>query len=204
MFRSIPAFVSYVFHPLLMPLYAVAVLFSLNTYLSFSIPWPVRLFIYGTVLITTLALPALFVLLLYQRGSVKSLEMESPDERRLSFLVTAVFYFIAYWMMKLLPVPRIFPVLFAGACLIILLAFLVNFRWKISIHMMGIGGLLGLLWRLPDILYVNILPTFTLVVVVAGLVGTARLMRNAHTPLQVYAGFFAGFCIQAGILSLAV
>jgi hypothetical protein len=201
MFRSLPAFVSWLFHPLLMPAYAVTLLFSLRSYLSISIPAPVRLFIYGTVIVTTLALPALFVLLLYQRGRVKSLEMAEANERRLSYLVTAVFYFIAFWLMKTWQVPRIFPVLFAGACFIIVAAFLINLRWKISIHMMGLGGLLGLVWCLPGLLYVNVLPYFTALVLIAGLTGTARLLRQAHTPAQVYAGLLAGFAIQAAAMA---
>jgi hypothetical protein len=197
MFRSLPAFISHLFHPLMMPLYAVLILFSLDTYLSFSIPAQVKLFIYATVLITTFALPALFLVLLYQRRRVSSMELPDASERKLTYLTTAVFYFMAYWIMKLLPVPRLFPLMFAGACLIIATAFVVNFRWKISIHMMGIGGLMGLVWCLPGILYVNILPYFTLLLIAAGLTGTARLLRNAHTPAQVYAGFAAGFLIQA-------
>jgi hypothetical protein len=200
MLRTLPGFISYIFHPLLMPLYAVLILFNLNTYLSFSIPAQVKVFIYATVLITTCALPALFVLLLYQKGKVRSLEMETADERRLSFLTTAVFYFIAYWLMKMLPIPKIFPVLFVGACLIILVAFAVNFRWKISIHMMGLGGLLGLVWSLPGILYVNILPYVAVLLVIAGLTGSARLFRNAHTPSQIYAGFLSGFFIQLTLI----
>ncbi len=183
-----------------MPLYAMSILFSLDSYLSFSIPGQVKGFIFATVLITTFALPALFVLLLYQRGKIKTLEMETVDERRLSFLTTAVFYMIAYWMMRLLPLPQLFPAVFAGASVMIVLAFFVSFQWKISVHMMGVGALLGLLWCLPEILYVNILPWFIFLLIAAGLIGTTRLLRDAHTPAQVYSGFFLGFIVQMGFI----
>jgi membrane-associated phospholipid phosphatase len=39
-----------------------------------------------------------------------------------------------------------------------------------------------------------------IIIFVSGLVATARLKLNAHTPAQVYTGFLAGFIIELGLM----
>jgi len=196
MFRSVSSFISYAFHPLLMPVYAMILLFNLDSYLSFSISDQIRMYIYATVFISTFLLPALFSLFLLQKGMIRSLQMEDSTERKYSFLTGAVFYFIGYMLLKMLPIPKLFPLVLLGANFILIAAMIVNRWWKISIHTMGIGGLAGIIWTLPDILYINIVPVFTVVLLLAGAIGSARLYESSHNAFQVYAGFFAGFIIE--------
>jgi membrane-associated phospholipid phosphatase len=83
----------------------------------------------------------------------------------------------------------------------ILITAIVNLKWKISAHMVGIGGLCGAIATLvihkPEppfgLLYVCIL--------IAGLVGYARLRLQAHTPAQVYSGFLLGVGCTCTLLS---
>ena len=89
-------FLSYILHPLLMPFYAVLIIMQLNTYISYSISPQVQKIIISLVFITTCALPVVTALILLQKGYIKSLEMETLNERKIPFLSTALFYFMCY------------------------------------------------------------------------------------------------------------
>ena len=62
--------------------------------------------------------------------------------------------------------------------------------------MVGIGGLLGLLYVFSQQLHFNILLTLVLVAIVAGALGSARLAISNHVPAQIYAGFILGFSVE--------
>lgn len=184
-----------------MPFYAMVIIFNLNTYLSYSVSPQLQRIIFIVVLITTFAMPVLFSMFLLQKGMIQSLEMENRKERKVPFIIAALCYFMAFYLLKLLPVPKFFPLIILGAALVIILAFLINMVWKISIHMMGIGGLTGLVWGLHQILYVPVTFIFIGIIILAGIIGSARLIRESHTPIQVYAGFLAGFITEVLVLN---
>jgi uncharacterized membrane protein (DUF485 family) len=62
--------------------------------------------------------------------------------------------------------------------------------------MIGIGGLLGALIVVCDLLDVQVLNWFLVFVMVAGIVGYARLNLMAHSAKQVYFGLLLGFGVQ--------
>lgn len=194
--RSVANFFSFVFHPLLMPVYAMLLIFNLNTYLSYSVSPQLQRIIFIVVFITTFVMPVLFSMLLLQKGVIHSLEMEDKSERKWPFIFTSVFYLIAFYLLRMLPVSGLFPLIVLSAAVVILLAFFITIFWKISVHMMGIGGLAGLLWGLADVLYIPITGIFILLIILAGFIGTARLIRSAHLPSQLYIGFITGFAAE--------
>ena len=90
----------------------------------------------------------------------------------------------------------IYNMLFLGSALLIALSLIVSFYWKISMHMIGVGGMLGALIGVSLAAYVDTALYVILTALICGMVGFARLKLKAHTPAQVYAGFFAGFCLM--------
>jgi membrane-associated phospholipid phosphatase len=58
--------------------------------------------------------------------------------------------------------------------------------------MIGIGGFTGMLIAISQILGAPILSIIIISILIAGLLGSSRLVLNAHTPLQVYTGFLIG------------
>jgi hypothetical protein len=82
---------------------------------------------------------------------------------------------------------------FLGSCL----AMFSNIFFKISLHTIAAGGAVFFFaWQMhldPH------WPQFWLVPVLllAGLVGTARLLRSAHHPMEIYLGYLAGALSQA-------
>ncbi len=81
--------------------------------------------------------------------------------------------------------------------ILLIITLIISFFWRISFHTIGIGGILGLLFYLQVFqaqLFSNL--TFALIpaiVITAGIIGSARLYLNAHTPSQIYVGYIVGF-----------
>jgi hypothetical protein len=204
MLRVFAKIIAVILHPMLMPLYATWLLFNTGSYLGFAISPVLQKFIYIVVFISTSLLPSLSVAMMWKQGWVASLEMPERKERHLPFLVTLACFASGIFLLLKLPIPRIFGFIVGGGLLAILLAFLINLRWKISIHMMGIGGLMGLMYGYAKLFHVNMMPTLIVIAILCGLLGTARLLRNAHTPSQVYVGFLFGFFLEFGYIWIFV
>jgi hypothetical protein len=191
--KQVARFFSYILHPLLMPFFAVVIVMNLNTYISYSISTQVQRIIISLVFITTSALPILLALFLLQKGIIKSLEMDTLVERRIPFLASTIFYFLCYYLLKQLPIPGMISVMVLAASFTIFIAYFLSFRYKVSIHMIGIGGLTGVLFGLSKILNADLLGYLLIAIVISGILGSARLSLSAHKPGQIYWGFLIGF-----------
>lgn len=188
--------ISYLLHPLFMPFYAMLLVLNLNTYISFSVSPHVQQVLVTIVFITTALLPIATTVFMYQRGMFSTLEMENAAERNWPFVATAVYYFMGYWLISQLPIPVVLSDMVLGAAVSILLAWAINHRWKISIHMVGIGGFAGILIGLSTKLDAGLVGPVLLVLFLAGCLGLARLILGSHSHAQVYAGFLMGMICE--------
>ncbi len=71
--------------------------------------------------------------------------MENNRERLIPFFVTSVLYFFCYYLLKRLGAPQTILKFILLAASTVFILFLLSFKWKISAHMVGIGGLTGAL-----------------------------------------------------------
>ncbi len=198
--NSFSRIISYLFHPLLMPLYATAILFNTNNYVAFAITPGVQKIIYLIVFATTYLLPSLTAMLLVQRGAIDSLQMEQTKERNIPFFVTAICFAGCFYLLQKIPMARVLGYSILGASIAIFISFLINLKWKISVHMVGIGGLLGLLYTFSQQMHFNFLMPIILCSILAGALGTSRLLMSAHVPSQIYTGFILGFGVEWAFL----
>jgi len=78
----------------------------------------------------------------------------------------------------------------------VILGTMITFFYKLSIHSLAIWGAVGILLPMNKISEVNglLVPT-AFVIVIAGLVMSARLALNSHTPREVLVGSVSGFAI---------
>ncbi len=190
--RKIAQFISYIFHPLLMPTYGLALLFKIKTYFFFAIPHDAKIAIVVIVFLNTALMPALFFLFLKFRKVISNLKMENKNERIIPFIVTAIFYYGTYYILRKFNLPPLVYYLIFGSFSLIIISLIINFWWKISIHTLAIGGLTGAYISIGFYLSLNFILPVALFVLLAGSIGFARLKLLAHTPAQVYAGFLTG------------
>jgi hypothetical protein len=156
--------------------------------------------ILAMLFIGTALIPATTLFLFSKLGIIKSVYIEEQRERNFPLLLGSLIYFGTFYLLRNREVPVFILLFLLGAILGILISLVVNIRWKISLHMIGIGGLCG---AISVVMYLqqdgNPL-LLSVVFLVAGLLGTARLYLNAHTPAQILAGFLTGFTVQFGLV----
>jgi hypothetical protein len=184
--------ISYVFHPLLVPTYAMLIIFNINSHYVHALPFNYRMILLGFVSLFTFLLPSIALFFMVKLKLVHSLEMHSRKERPAALLLVALFFYGTYYIFNQLPVNKIFTVFMIGATLSVLISLLINYFYKISLHMMALGALLATLVGFSFLIHQDIRLYLFLVILIAGITGTARLKLNAHTPSQVYTGFLLG------------
>ena len=187
--------ISFFFHPIFMPTYAIFLLFAFSPLFSDFMSMSQKIQIVQLVIIFTLLLPIFSVLTLKKFNVVTSIYMENREERRWPLLFTIIWYYLLFRLLDSIHIQYIVIQLLFGAMLILLLAIIVSNFWKISLHMLGIGGVLGAFFAIQTLFGGNIFLIITLLFC-AGLVGFARINEDAHTLKQVYLGFLVGFCTE--------
>jgi hypothetical protein len=195
-------FLSYILHPVLMPSYALILIFLLNRYLNYTTNTATKIALFTVIVFNTLIMPVVITFLLIRRKYIKTFYMEERHERYVPFIVQAILMMIAYYMLTQITLPRIFYLMLLGAIASVILVVLINFRWKISIHMVGIGGITGMLFGLSSLFILDLRIPIIISIVIAGLLGTARLRMGSHQPAQIYVGFIVGFVCQFLFLSI--
>lgn len=183
---------SVVLQPLLMPFYSVALLAGYTTffYIYIERAWQIL----GVVLLFTFILPSLFILALRLFKVIDTFSLSDRNERFMVYTIacfsnmslTYYFYSANYqiWFLALLAAP----------VLVIIVGAIINAFWRISAHMMGIGGVMGTAMSVCfNVNKQNPFLLFMVLFILAGCLGVSRLYLGRHTPAQIYAGFIAGF-----------
>ncbi len=192
--------ISIIFQPLMMPLLTLLILFNSDTFIAFSIADEMKTFIYFLFIAFTVVLPTMIFLWLIKRGVISSLDMPEASERKIPFLISIILYFALYYLLRKLALPELVYLLLLGTILSIVVCFFITIIWKISIHMIAVGGVIGSLLALSIRLGADFIFPIYVVTLLAGFIGYARLKLYAHTPAQVYSGFIVGTALMAGII----
>lgn len=187
--------ISYIFHPLLIPTYVLILFFNMSIYYSYVIPEYSKIRIIGLVFITTFLFPLIINLIFLKHRLIPSLQMKMREDRVLPFIVTAVFYYMTYHIIKQLYLPDFYNLYLLGATLLVLIALIINFFCKISLHMLAIGGMTGIFLGLSLKLMLGIPYIIISIIFVSGLIGFARLKLKQHKASEVYSGYFVGLTI---------
>lgn len=198
--RSAARFFSWVFQPLLMPLYGTALFLTLPFYAFRLLPDAVKWYVLVCNALFTFVMPVLLILLMLRFGMIKTLELDDKEDRRYPILFTIIFHSINYYFLSRIHLPALYYLFLLSGIFSIVITLIVSRYWKISMHMTGIGGLCGSLLLCALMWPVDIRFLLAGVFLAAGITGSSRLILNAHTPAQVAAGFFAGFVPQLIIL----
>lgn len=182
--------ISTVFHPLFWAYYVLAYMVFLYQYV-FASPKGMWMFL-GSSLVLMVVFPIMALWLLVKIKKVTSFEVAARNERSLPLFITGVSYYLTYTLFKTLMLPELFQLLILGATFMILLSMMVTFFWKISLHMLSVGGIIGFFLALGFRYQIVFIQIVIPLIFIAGWVGYARLKLEAHTRMQVYAGFATG------------
>jgi hypothetical protein len=188
-------FLSFLFHPLILPCLALAVMMVNDPVVMILLPVKMKLLIFAMVIITTILVPLLLVFMTWRLGVIQSFYMRSREERAIPMLLIAVFYYLAYYLLKGIHLPQIFHMYMLGATLMMIILIVLNFFRKVSLHMAGLGAFTGLMAGMAFQYGVNTSWLILSGILLSGLVGSARLKLNAHQPSDLLTGWLTGASI---------
>lgn len=193
--KQISRFISTIFMPLFMPTYSVALLF-ICTYFSYVYAGHFFAIIVPTMLFTFF-IPGSLIYVMMRIGIISDLSLPLRSDRFAPYAVTVLsFAFLIYYFFRL-GLPTWFLLMIGSSIVTMLIATVITLWWKISAHMFGVAGLIG---GVMSVCYfiekTNPTYLFMTLFIIAGMVGTSRIILKRHTPAQVYAGFVLGFTVS--------
>ncbi len=199
--KGFALFISVLLHPMLMATYGCLLLFFgiKNTVYDFMTPFETKWRITLIVFLFSFLFPALNIFILYKLKRLPSLTLSNQKDRTFPYIMTAIFYFGLFYLLMDISIWNSIKVFVIGAGLAILITAFINLKFKISAHMVGIGGLLGILISLSYLIKYDMTVFYMIIIVLAGCVGFARLYLNEHKPNQLYLGFLLGLFVQLGL-----
>ncbi len=191
--------ISYIFHPLIMPLLGVLFYFSKTPRFIPEQLMKAKLF---SVTILTLILPILLFYLLKTLNKVETIHLDNVYERRIPLLINC--FIIILILIRVLPITEI-PELyffFIGILISNITCFvLAVVKFKASIHMIASAGFFMFAVALAIHFKININGTIALMCIILGAIATSRLHMKAHTSLELVVGFFVGLLPQLVLLN---
>lgn len=191
-------FFSVIFHPLFLPTIGVAYLAYLQPGYYLGMPTEEKNKIILRVAVNTIFFPGITVLLLKGLGFVKSIFLRGQKERIIPYVAANIFYFWMFLVFKNQPeVPHITTSFILGIFLSSSLALIANSYFKISMHALGMGALIGLMLVIvySGFPFGTFLPLM-LTLLISGIVCTSRLIVSDHTLFDINAGIVISIICQ--------
>jgi len=187
--------ISYIFHPLFVPLYVGLFLIYEVRLFSDRTDWQKKIilaqfFIYYTFF------PLMTAFLSKALGFVQSVYLKTQKDRILLYIVCEIFYFWAWYVFRNLHFPKEVVMFALGVFLACSLGLILNSYMKISMHTISLGVICAF-FLLAAMISTNSYGVYIVIAfLVAGITATARLIDSDHTQREIYFGFFAGALAQ--------
>lgn len=185
---------AYIFHPLFIPLLGALVYYKITP--RYVEPEIVTAKLTAIVIITLL-IPIITFFLLKNLGIIKSIHLPKVKERKYPLMIQSLLLLL---ILKTVYSPYdsiemyyfFIGVLFSSLTALIL----VFFKFKVSLHQMGISGITMFIIALSLHFQVNLILGIAFFLFCNGWVASSRLHTKSHSLTEIIAGFFVGFLPQ--------
>ncbi|MBG43834.1 MAG: hypothetical protein CL530_07685 [Aequorivita sp.] len=191
---------SYIFHPLLMPLLGTMIYFNVTPrYLE---PELMRANLFAIAIIT-IFIPLVVFFLLKNLRVVETIYLKDVRERKFPLMIQCILLLL---IIKMIFDPYEDPELYYFFVGVLFSAFsalvMVLFRLKVSLHQMGVAGILVFLVGLSAHFKINLLITISFFLFVNGWVASSRLNSDSHTYSELGIGLLLGAIPQLILFNL--
>ncbi len=187
--------------PFYLPVLGLLLLFTLS-YLN-MLPLAFRLQVLLMVYLLTALVPRLLIRAYRRYHGWTPWQLGYRERRMVPYIISVSCYMLCVWLMHLLHIPHFMGAIVTAALVVQMVCLLVNIWWKISIHTASIGGVAGALMFFALIFGFNPVGWLALCFILAGILGTSRMLLRQHTLGQVVGGFLAGVVACVGGLLIA-
>ena len=190
--------ISAIFTPFSIPFLAFLILF-LFSYLRIM-PIQYKLIVLGVVYCFTILMPTLTIFLFRKINGFSPEDLGERKRRFMPFLLTITSYVFCLVMMHRLNIPWYMTGIILAALIMMVICIIVNLKWKLSEHMAGVGAIVGGLVSFSALFGYNPVWWLCLFILIAGVLGTARIILQHHTLGEVLVGFAVGLICSLLVL----
>jgi multidrug transporter EmrE-like cation transporter len=189
-------FISYVFHPLFIPLYITYFIIQIRSYQLAGINDWINLRILLQVFVNCTFLPLASILLLRALNFIDSVFLKTQRDRIIPYIICMIFYFWNWYVFKnnheIRDLVSVSMAIFNAS----VLGFLVNISMKVSMHAISVGVMTTFVALLAFSDSSSFSFYLSIAVLIAGIVCTSRLIVSDHSQREIYYGFLIGILSQ--------
>ena len=186
------------FTPFYLPLVGMAILFSFSYMNRLELTY--RLSILFLVYLFTILLPTVLIHLYRRYRGWTLIELGARERRMVPYILSILSYTACVYVMSIRNVASFMGRIVIAALVVQIVCALINVWWKVSTHTAAIGGVAGALMAFAILFNFNPVWWLCLVLIIAGVVGTSRMILLQHSLLQVVSGFGIGLLIAFFII----
>ncbi len=183
---------SILFHPLLMPVYGLVIIFSAPTLFGYM-PYDIKRLLLLIVFVNNVFLPLSLLPFFMYRNIISSWTINKREERKIPLIMATILYAASSYIIFRFPLPSFLKSYIYSIFFLSLVSTVINFWWKISLHSIASGALIAIILVLSYRMYTPLTGYLIAAVIVGGGVLSSRLRLNYNSPQQVWFGFLTGF-----------
>lgn len=181
--------------PFYLPLVGLAVLFTFSYFSLYPLHY--KAFVIIMVYLFTILMPTTLIRAYHRYHGWAPFELGSRERRMMPYVASILCYFTCYYVMALLHVPQLMGSIVVAALATQVTCAIINMWWKISVHMAAIGAMSGALVAFGFRFMFNPVWWLCALILLAGVVGSSRMVLRQHNLSQIYVGFIAGTIVGA-------
>jgi hypothetical protein len=186
--------ISFIFHPILLPFAGTLYYFLITPII---IPKTAQLRIILLILTITYIIPVLMLFLLKKTKKIDNYRIDKIEQRKRPILFITLLFSILSWMLFKIPQLNDLAKLFIGNVAgLLIMNVIFNWGIKTSIHMLGIGTVIGFMAVFSYKYQINMLTPLMILFTLAGLIGQSRLYLKAHNSQEIVIGMLLGIITQ--------
>ena len=206
--KGFASLISWFFLPLFTPIYGLLVVlylpvqsksFVANESLYMLDPSAKYLFLLLFSVFIVFA-PGLSFVVLRMNKTITSLQMEKAEERLTPIAIMAFYCIILFFFLQFQDqgalIPSIIKAMVMGGAVASFFAYFITKRMKISLHAIGMGSLFGFIYMYATQLEQAPFAVLSSILLLSGVVLSARLILKAHSMKEIGAGYVLGFATQ--------
>lgn len=191
--RSLSYAISFILHPVLIPVLTLLLVVQADPILTQILPGRALWRILLAVGITTGVLPALSVLILSKAELITSIELKERKERIIPFIMTLFYLTATYVLLMKASLPSLIYSTLLGGIVAFAGLTIMTFFWRVSAHLCAYGSLVGSLTGLFAHSPFPFKDLLILLVLVGGALASARFYLGAHSLRELAVGSVWGF-----------
>lgn len=186
--------ISTLLHPIVIPTIATILYFIIT---PSTIPKKQQYVLLSVIFMATYIIPLILLVFLKAIGYIESFRVHTIKERKIPLFFMIGLFFILGKVFFTIPFVRDFSTLFFGTCIGMIIIYLLFFiQIKASLHLLSMGSMIGAFLLIQWMYTITTLPIISILFLLSGILASSRLYVKAHTPKEIYLGFFIGIAGQ--------